>query len=210
MNDSSRLSEICSYGDRVLALTDAWSGWGSTLLGGVIGALTVVLGVVLAYSFSEKSRRDERSRNDLRRAQDERRAAAAQLMVEVSNLRDDVCSRTKGLSGTAEFWHMRNVLFTTHVPLRKYPSYAVVREFYQTAINWRQWVRGAQATARTPAEVQARYPVVEEYREALRDYGDQVIRVLQDRLEDQSLDYSPPKLPALPTLPEGGRDGEQT
>ncbi len=162
--------------------------------------MTVVFGVVVAYRFSEKSRQDERQQDDLRRAKDERRTAAAQLMVELSNLRDDVCSRTKGLNGTAELWRMRNALFTIHVSLRKYPSYEVVRGFYETALSWRIWVRASQATAGTPDQLQLQYPVVDEYREALRKYGDQVIKVLQDHLEDESLDYTPPQLGTLPGL----------
>lgn len=181
-------------------LSDAWSGWASTLLGGLLGALTVLLGAGAAYRFSERARRDERRQDDLRKERDERRAAAAQLMVELSNLRDDVCSRTKGLNGKAKLWPMRNALFTTHVPLSKYPSYAAVRRYYETALAWRTWVRQTQALAGSPDELQMLYPVVDEYREALRDYGDQVIELLQDHLEDKSLPCVPPQLPALPVL----------
>ena len=47
----------------------------------------------------------------------------------------------------------------------------------------------------------ALYPVVNEYRETLRSYGDHVITVLQEHLEDENLTFSPPTLPALPELP---------
>jgi hypothetical protein len=184
----------------MVAVTDYWSGLGSSIVGGVVGALTVVLGASLAYWFGEKSRRAHQDHQDQRTAEAERRAAAAELMVVLSNLRDGVCARTKGLSGKANLWPMRNSLFTTHVVLRKYPSYQVVKQFYETALAWRQWVRDSQAIASSPSELQALYPVVDEYREALRRYGDQVIAVLQDHLEDSHLDFTPPLLPELPAL----------
>lgn len=182
-------------------MDDFWSGLGSSIVGGVVGALTVVLGAWLAYLYGEKSRRADRLQDDERKAAEERRAAAAQLMVELSNLRDAVCSRHSGLEGTAALHPMRNALFTTHVPLRKYPSYRAVREFYDTSMAWRRWVRHTQRLAPTPAELVALYPVVNEYREALRAYGHQVITVLQDHLEDKNLAFSPPTMPDLPELP---------
>ncbi len=50
--------------------------------------------------------------------------------------------------------------------------------------------------------MRSQYPIVDDYREALRAYGDQVIKILQDHLEDESLNYTPPRLPPLPALPD--------
>ncbi|MGB3764416.1 MAG: hypothetical protein WA966_14475 [Ornithinimicrobium sp.] len=183
-----------------IELADAWSGWASTLLGGVVGAVTVVVGVWLAYQYGERSRRDEMHDFDERQAANERAAAAAQLMVEVSNLRDQVCGRRKGLTGESELWKLRNALFTTHLPLGRYPSYHVVRNFYATSLTWRQWVRDSQSSV-TADELPAQYPVVQEYQAALACYGDDVIKVLQDHLEDFALTVSMPALPRLPSLP---------
>ena len=92
---------------------------------------------------------------------------------------------------------MRNALFTTHVPLHPYPTYHEVYGFYETAVEWRDWVRKKLATL-GDAALEDRYPVVNEYREVLRAYGDEVIELLQEHLEDSSLAYERPELPQLP------------
>jgi hypothetical protein len=178
----------------------AWDGLGSSIVGGLIGAATVALGAVLAYILAERSRRSDRDVHDARKAEEVRRAAAAELMVALSNVRDDVCSHTNGLAGSASMWPLRNALFTTHVPLHIFPTYWEVKAFYDTGIRWRQWVRDTQPVMK-PFELEQRYPVVNDYREALRGYGDQVISLLQDHLEDATLRFSRPELPKLPDVP---------
>ncbi len=104
------------------------------------------------------------------------------------------------MAGTAVLWRMRNALFTTYVPLGGYPSYRVVHDFYDTSLAWRQWVRDSQFLV-TADELTSTYPVVQGYQKALAGYGDGVIEVLQDHLEDPALTFVPPALPTLPQLP---------
>lgn len=127
-------------------------------------------------------------------------------MVEVSNLRDNACSRgVTGSTGKYPMWKLRNALFVTHVALRKYPSYRVVREFYRTVYHWRGWMRRDAKTSPTTA-VEVRVPAVVLYRTELRAYGNQVIRVLQDQREVKDVQFRPPALPELPGLGSGPDD----
>jgi hypothetical protein len=45
--------------------------------------------------------------------------------------------------------------------------------------------------------VQEQFPLTEEYMIGLRKYGEEVITILKDNLEDTGLSYKPPTLPAL-------------
>jgi hypothetical protein len=186
----------------------AWDGIGSAVVGGLIGALTVALGAVLAYRLAERSRRADRREDDQRAADEERRVAAAQLMVTVSNVRDDVCSRRRGLSGSADLFPLRNALFTTHIPLHRYATFREVQVFYETVEYWRWWVRNRQPTEADPRPVDQRERVVDEYRAALWKYGDSIITLLQDHLTEDPLRYARPPLPSLPdsvkTTPQPG------
>lgn len=167
----------------------AFDAWGSSLIGGLVagtlGAIFVILGVFYGQRLADKRARA-----------DDRQRAAAQLMVEVSNLRDEACSRRTGVVGNYAMFPLRNCLFTTYLALHEYPSHKVVAEFYTTVEGWRQWVRShANESAELP--LASRFPNVDDYRSALRAYGDAVIRVLQDRLEEDPLHFEPPQMPPL-------------
>jgi hypothetical protein len=175
--------------------SSAWDGIGSSVVGGVIAAAFVVIGVWFAQWL-----------RDNRTAGKDRRDAAAQLMVEVSNLRDNACSaKADRVKGIYPMWMLRNALFVTHVVLQKYPSYRVVREFYRTVYHWRWWSR-KQAEVQSDMSLEERLPVVVNYRAELRAYGNHVIEMLQNALEDQSLRFDQPVLPELPGLAAGPDD----
>jgi hypothetical protein len=171
----------------------AFDAWGSSVIGGAVaglsGAIFVLIGVRYAQLLADKR---------IRAA--DRQRAAAQLMVEVSNLRDAACSRRTGPVGDYSMYMLRNALFTTYLALHEYPSHKAVDDFYKTVQRWRQWARDR---AREPqiGPIEDSFPLVHEYRVGLAQYGDGVIKVLQDKLTEDRLDFVPPLLPELTEQP---------
>lgn len=180
------------------SLAGAWDGIGSSIVGGLIGAFTVALGAWIAYRLSEKARRRQLARDDLRRARVERRTAAADLMVAVSNARDDVCSRSNGLTGRPSLYPLRNTLFTAHVPLHAYPSYWEVKAFYDVAGGYRDWIRARHPRDEGPDWTERHFPIVTAFRKDLWNYGDWIIGLLQDHLEEDPQQGTRPTLGTLP------------
>jgi hypothetical protein len=174
----------------------AWDGIGSSVVGGLIGALTVMLGAFLAYRYAEKSRLADREQAETAKAREDRLNAANGLIIEISNLRDEASSKRNGLLGDYALFPLRNALFVTHVRLEAYPSYQEVRAFYKSVRTWRDWARDHKPpnlpSTRRPDEEYAR---LRHYQEELRAYAEQVINLLLDHREDQPLAFERPTLP---------------
>jgi hypothetical protein len=109
----------------------AFDAWGSALIGGLASAVAVLLAVFVTFYLTNRKAKET-----------ERREAAARLMVEVSNLRDEACSHTTGPIGDYALYKLRNTLYTTYVPLHTFESFKVVDQFYVTVEAWRGWGRG--------------------------------------------------------------------
>ena len=171
----------------------AFNAWGSSLIGGLVAGTLGAIFVILAVFYGQRL-------TDRRARADDRQRAAAELMVEVSNLRDNACSRRTGPTGSYAMAPLRNSLFTTYLALHEYPSHKVVDEFYKAVERWRQWARD-RANDSTEIAVEVILPFAEDYQDALFSYGDAVIRILQDQLEQDPLDFEPPALPALSPIP---------
>jgi hypothetical protein len=176
--------------------TGAFEAWGSSLIGGLAGAVAVLLAVFLtAYVTNRKARETER------------RQAAAQLMVEVSNLRDAACSHRTGPIGDYALYPLRNRLYTTFVPLHIYESFHVVDQYYETVKEWRKWARdhddrGSTVPQRARSKkIEEMFPWTTEYMTGLGEYGEDVIDVLKRKLEDKDTDFKPPALPAFIDTP---------
>lgn len=173
----------------VIEATGTFAAWGSSLVGGLVAGTLGAIFVVFGVRYSQKLA-------DRKALADDRLRASAQLMVEVSNLRDAACSRRTGPAGDYSMYQLRNALFTTYLALHDYPSHKVVDDFYKTVERWRQWARDRQIDPQD-APLEASFPFVDRYRSELREYGDGVIKVLQDKLEDDPLDFKAPELPEL-------------
>jgi hypothetical protein len=165
-----------------------FDAWGSALVGGVVSAFAVLIGVGLTqYLVSRDS------------AKKERRTAAVQLMVEVSNLRDEACSHRAGTSGDYALYPLRNALATTYATLHGFNSYQVVEDFYRTVRDWRTWARDRKQENLTPP-LEVSFIWVREYRAELRHFGNRVVKVLQDdalEVPPGALDFEEPVLPPL-------------
>lgn len=166
----------------------AFDAWGSSLIGGVGGAVIAVAAVFVSQWLTDR-----------RKAADERRNAGNDLIIEISNLRDDACSRRNGLVGDYALFPLRNALFVTHIALGDYPSYHEVQLFYQAVRKWREWVRDHKppnlpSTRRPDAE----YARLRAYQDELRGWAEELINVLQDHLLDRPLKSPGRRLPELP------------
>jgi hypothetical protein len=169
----------------------AFDAWGSALVSGVVAAVAVVIGVVLAQRFA-----------DARRVNEDRRRAATELIEQVSNVRDYACGKSRGLTGDYSMYPLRNGLFLTFSALQRLPSYEEVRKFYDAVFLWREWVRRRQPRGAKSVWTDAHLDQLRHYQAALSDYAEDVIRVLQQELHARTLRFERPELPPLPDLPE--------
>lgn len=177
----------------------AWDGIGSSIVGGLIGAVTVMLGAWLAYRLSERSRRADREHEGRTRAAEDRRNAAKDLIIQISNLKDDATSHRSGLLGDYALFPLRNALFVTHVALERYPAYVEVQQFYRTVTTWREWARDHEpANPPSTRRPDDEYAQLRSFQAALQTYADDVISLLQDHREDEVLSFQRPDLPRLP------------
>jgi len=95
---------------------------------------------------------------------------------------------------------LRNALFTAWPILHEYASYHVAYNFYREVRGWREWARARKL--QTPdIDLEERFPSVVAYQEQLREYGYQVIKVLQESLEATPLRFEIPALTELPGKP---------
>jgi hypothetical protein len=165
----------------------AWDGIGSSIVGGLIGALTVVLGGWVGYRFAARARKAE---NKGRRS-DARRRAADKLIVEISNLRDAATRSRRSYSGDYDLYLLRNELYLARSYLDTLPAYDQAWKFYDIVKAFRDHMRG------TPLDVTGtggseRRKVVDQYREALDAYGEKVLKLLQFHLEDEVVQVPTP------------------
>lgn len=163
----------------------AFDAWGSSLLGGALGAIFVVIGVVLAQRLS-----------DNRRTANERRVAAHKLLVQISDLRDAATTSAEKTSGGYKMFPLRNELLISYHALGSYPSYKIVSDFYDRVRELRSAVRSRHRANRPWTTEDVRR--LDLHLEALYAYSEQVINALKDNLEDRTLRFAPPDLPPLP------------
>lgn len=186
--EASELPCASPYGQFMIEATGTFDAWGSSLIGGAGGAVIAVAAVFVAQWLTDR-----------RKTADERRNAANDLIIEISNLRDDACSRRKGLVGDYALFPLRNALFVTHVALEKDPSYHEVQLFYQAVRTWREWARDHKppnlpSTRRPDAE----YARLRAHQDELRVWSEALINLLQDHLLDIPLESPSRPLPELP------------
>lgn len=158
----------------MVLVTEAWSGLGSTIVGGFISAVVVLVGVL-----AERFLSDKRARTD------EQRKAADDLIVDVSNLRDLATARKRGLRGEYELWPLRTRLYITQNSLRGLPAYSAAWAFYESAKEARDLARHAVRTLGDdhqgwPKSDLARFRA---HLSNLDHFGDQVIELLQSNPE---------------------------
>lgn len=152
------------------SVAHGWDGvWGS-LIGGLLGAATVVIGVLLAQRLS-----------DARRQRDERRAAADALLLEVANARDAaVHSRSKARSGRYDLWPLRHRIYLSH-SLRALPIMQAIENYYDAVWQLRNWVRHGPIAQddRAPGERQDEQAFAQ-YQRAVDVWADHLIEALRD------------------------------
>jgi hypothetical protein len=175
----------------VLELSRAWTGLGTAIVRSIIGAATVVLGVWFAQQLKDKRARSEG-----------RRKAGDQLIIQVSNLRDVATrSQVRRLAGDYEVWPLRTELYITQTALRGLPSYQETWAFYEAVRQLQAWLsehpqsNDYPDTSRTPDQDK----VVDQYIVQLDAYGDRLIEMLQQRLEDRHASIEGAE--GLPQLP---------
>jgi hypothetical protein len=106
--------------------TDAWSGLGSTIVGGLLGALAVVVGVLLAQRFTNQSARA-----------DERTKASSKIILDVMKVRDQVARARAGATGSFDIWPLREELYLRWQVLKDEPAYKEAWEFYEAVKAYR-------------------------------------------------------------------------
>jgi hypothetical protein len=177
----------------------AFDGWGSSLIGGAVGALVAVLAAWLAYLYAEKSRKDAERADAAQRRADELESARQGLMIQISNLRDMACSKREGPLGSFALFPMRNFLFVVHTVLNGLPAYADARDFYDLVWTWRSWARDHKPpslpSTRRPDE---QWREIRDFQARLYRYGDEVIDSLQTGLDASAARTTPPVAPNLP------------
>ena len=177
--------------DALVSLSHAWTGLGSAIVRSILGAATVVLGVWLAQWLKDKRARSEG-----------RRKAGDDLIIQVSNLRDAATRSPVGrLTGDYQVWPLRTELYITQTALRGLPSYQETWEFYEAARRLQVWLSQHPqsldgADLRTPDQD----AVIDQYIVQLDAYGDRLIEMLQEKLEDKQAKIQGAE--SLPQLPE--------
>ena len=138
--------------------------------------------------------------SDRRATTDARRKAADDLIVDVSNLRDQATARKRGMRGDYELWPLRTRLYITQNAMRDLPAYSAAWEFYSSAKDAREFARnavrrqGADASAWNTDE-RGRLRV---HLANLDRYGDEVIGLLQENPHQRKATV--PIRPTIPTL----------
>jgi hypothetical protein len=165
-----------------------FDAWGSSVLGGIAGAVVALATVFVAQHLADR-----------RRTASERRLAAETLVIEVSNLRDAVAYSDDGLYGNYDLFPLRNVRLSTYSDLSQFESYAIVEQLYDSVRDLRSWLR-----RHTPTSGQGWAPdladQIDAYRKEVYQYSVKVIAVLQDHLEAKTGTFERPAPPAHPTF----------
>ena len=109
---------------------NGWDGVWSALLGGLLSAVTVLMGVLLAQRLADARARRANVRRD-----------ANALLIQVQNARDAaVHSRSRARSGTYDLWPLRQQIYLSHA-LAELPVRRAVQDFYQAVWALRDWAR---------------------------------------------------------------------
>ena len=170
-------------------MANGWDGVRESAFGGVVSAITVVIGVLLAQHLSERGKR----RSD-------ERAAADALLIEVANARDAaVHSRSKSRSGRYDLWPLRHQLYLSHA-LHGRPAHQAVQNYYDTVWALRDWVRyGPVAQGDRSADEPEVAQAFLRYQRAVDEWADVLIDALRSIDEPiNELALSGPEKPTLP------------
>lgn len=165
-----------------------FDAWGSSVLGGVAGAVVALATVFVAQHL-----------NDKRRIASERRLAAEKLVIEVSNLRDAVAFSDDGLYGKFDLFPLRNARLTTYNDLSQFDSYGIVEQFYECVRELRSWLRRHKPTS-SRGWLPDLADQIDAYRKEVYEYAGEVIAVLQNHLEAKNGTFERPAPPARPTF----------
>lgn len=173
----------------MLLIVDGWTGVWSSLLGGVVSGVTVVVGVFLAQHLS-----------DVRKQAADVREAADALLVQVSNSRDAaVRSRIKSRTGRYDLWPLRHQIHLSH-SLRDRPVLQAAENYYEAVWKLRDWVRhGPVAQGDRPKNDPEMEQAFANYARVL----DERAHLLIDALKHVDRPTSPAAIQgaSLPTLP---------
>ncbi|GAB4064960.1 hypothetical protein GCM10028777_13020 [Angustibacter speluncae] len=170
-------------------VANGWDGIWASLAGGLLSAIAVLVGVLVAQWL-----------NDKRKHRDEIRRTADALLVEVANVRDAaVHSRSKARTGRYDLWPLRHQLYVSH-SLRDLPVMQATQNYYDAVWELRNWVRhGSISRAgqgpKSPEDERA----LAAYQQAIEEWASHLIQALQalpTRLTDEV--SSGPQRPALP------------
>jgi hypothetical protein len=108
----------------------AFDGWESSLIGGIVGAIAVVIGVWLTQKYFERNRH-----------RDARRDSVAQLIPQIANLRDAATRSKERYTGNYALWGLRQELYLANGTMRGSPALASTNEFYEAVSSLRTHVR---------------------------------------------------------------------
>ncbi|WP_157571528.1 hypothetical protein [Nocardioides alkalitolerans] len=151
-------------------IANGWDGLWSSLFGGLLSAVTVLIGVLLAQHLIDR-----------RQHRDAVRETADTLLLEVASVRDAaVHSRSKARSGRYELWPLRHALYLSHA-LRGSPVADAVHNYYEAVWELRNWIRhGPVAQGDRPFENLSDEQAVIDYQRAIDDWADALIEALSD------------------------------
>lgn len=109
---------------------DGLDGFWSAVVGGLISALAVVIGVMLAQWYANRAR-----------DKDERQQAAVDLVTEVSHLRDAAARSKRARRGDWSLWPLRTRLLMTQMLLGGTRGHQAAWELHYAASRLRSWIR---------------------------------------------------------------------
>jgi hypothetical protein len=158
------------------------------LFSALIGAL-VAFAVMLLTQWMQ-ARRAERI---------ERGTVLGRLIIEVSNLRDASALSRSALGGDIAIWPLRNQLYVSRARLKELAAYEETWRFYKSVLNLRQWLRANPLPERAGRWPDEQWLAIRAYRDAIDRYGDWLIALLQETIDDERVSVSGrPSVPGLP------------
>jgi hypothetical protein len=172
----------------MLLVANGWDGIWAALAGGVLSGLTVVIGVYLAQWLSDRRKRSE-----------SQRAAADQLLLEVTNVRDAaVHSRSKSRSGTYDLWPLRHQIYVSNA-LRGRQVLEAVQNYYDAVWDLREWIRRGPIAQGDRRPTREDDKALADFQRAIDDWAQRLIDALQTLAEHiDELTMHGPQRPELP------------
>lgn len=175
----------------MLNVANGFDGIWSSVIGGLIGAAAVLVGVLVAQRSSDRSRREV-----------DRRQAAVAVAIEVGHLRDAVVkSRTAG-RGEWPLWPLRTQLIATQQILGSDAGYAAALEFHDAADRLRDWLRHGPVAEGERERTVADDEALARYQLALSAFADRTIQGLNKVQPLESPRSSDSNWPDLPWGPD--------